>query len=153
MPMACAGTGIAPFRGFIQERVLQISSGGRNLAPALLFMGCKSPDVDALHSEELEESQKLGAVDVRYAFSRATDHSGGCKHVQDRLWKDRADIAELFHKGAKINVCGSSAVGEEVKSVAKGIFVEAVEGPKSEAEADAWLEDVKRERYYSDSFT
>lgn len=52
--MFCAGTGLAPFRGFIQERAIQIQAG-RKLAPAYIFIGCTHPDKDMLFKEELQQ--------------------------------------------------------------------------------------------------
>ena len=51
--MVCAGSGIAPFRGFLQDRALAAEEQGVTPAPALLFFGCDSPDVDFLYSDEL----------------------------------------------------------------------------------------------------
>lgn len=49
--MLCTGSGIAPFRGFVQERAMQIAAG-RKLAPAYLFVGCAHPDRDQLFKDE-----------------------------------------------------------------------------------------------------
>ncbi|KAJ9114037.1 hypothetical protein QFC22_005857 [Naganishia vaughanmartiniae] len=76
MIMGCAGSGIAPFRSFIQERALQKASG-RKVGPALLFYGCHSPNTDLLYDEEMAEWQRQGVVSVRHAFSRATGESEG----------------------------------------------------------------------------
>lgn len=90
----CAGSGLAPMRGFIQERATQIQSGGRkDVGKVLLFYGCRDPAEDYLYSEaELKEWSLIGAVDVRPAFSRAKEHSDGCKYVQElvnfKLFKD-----------------------------------------------------------------
>lgn len=59
--MFCAGTGLAPFRGFVQERAIQIR-GGRKLAPAYLFIGCANPESDVLFREELSQWEKEGVV-------------------------------------------------------------------------------------------
>jgi cytochrome P450/NADPH-cytochrome P450 reductase len=64
--MLCAGTGLAPFRGFVQERAMQIQAG-RKLAPAYLFIGCAHPEKDALSGEELKQWEKEGAVHLFYA--------------------------------------------------------------------------------------
>ena len=81
--MFCAGSGFAPFRGFIQERATQ-KAAGRDVGKMMLFFGCRSPDVDYLYSDaELGEWMKMGIVDVRPAFSRTSDKSGECKYVQE----------------------------------------------------------------------
>jgi cytochrome P450 / NADPH-cytochrome P450 reductase len=67
--MAAAGAGIAPFRGFIQERAAQIAAG-RKLAPASLFFGCRGLGVDDLYREKLDRWEGMGAGSVRRAMSR-----------------------------------------------------------------------------------
>ncbi|KAK3698232.1 hypothetical protein LTR37_017057 [Vermiconidia calcicola] len=86
-----AGTGMAPFRGFIQERAIQIAAG-RKLAPALMFMGCRSSVRDRLYAEQIVEWVKAGAVDVRHAFSQEPEESRGCKRIQDRLLEEKEDV-------------------------------------------------------------
>ncbi|KAF3041836.1 hypothetical protein E8E11_004968 [Didymella keratinophila] len=114
--MIAAGTGLAPFRGFIQERAAQLAAG-RELAPALLFYGCHGPDSDLLYADLLKRWEQLGAVSLRYAFSRASEQSEGCKYVQDRLYHDRQEIVDLFEAGAKLFVCGSRDVGAGAQEI------------------------------------
>jgi cytochrome P450/NADPH-cytochrome P450 reductase len=81
----CAGSGIAPMRGFIQERAVQKQSG-REVGKTLLFFGCRSPDEDFLYSDsDMGDWIKLGVVDVRPAFSRSPKDSEGCKYVQESV--------------------------------------------------------------------
>lgn len=81
--MFCAGSGLAPMRAFLQDRAAQKQSG-RQVSPALLFFGCRSPDHDYLYSQsDLKEWQEMGIVDVRPAFSRASAQSENCKYVQE----------------------------------------------------------------------
>ena len=81
--MIAAGSGLAPMRGFIQERALQ-KEAGRDVGKAILFFGCRSPDDDFLYSKtDLEAWGKLGILEVRPAFSRESDRSEGCKYVQE----------------------------------------------------------------------
>ncbi len=81
--MFCAGSGIAPMRGFMQERAMQ-KIGGRDVGKMLLFFGCRDPEVDYLYGEaELKEWIELGILDVRTAFSRKSEASHGCKYVQE----------------------------------------------------------------------
>jgi cytochrome P450/NADPH-cytochrome P450 reductase len=80
----CAGSGLAPMRGFIQERATQIQSGRKDVGKVLLFYGCRNPQEDYLYSDaELKEWSQIGAVDVRPTFSRAREQSEGCKYVQE----------------------------------------------------------------------
>ena len=65
--MACAGTGVAPFHGFLQERALQ-KEHGQKVGPALLFFGCDAPNVDFLYQDELKSWEDAGVVRVHPAF-------------------------------------------------------------------------------------
>jgi cytochrome P450 / NADPH-cytochrome P450 reductase len=81
--LLCAGSGLAPMRGFLQERALQ-KKAGREVGKALLFFGCRSPDQDYLyHDQELKAWEELGVVELKPAFSKAPDKSEGCKYVQE----------------------------------------------------------------------
>ena len=81
--MFAAGSGVAPMRGFIQERALQ-KEAGRDVGKMTLFFGCRSPDEDFLYSKtDFEEWSRLGILDVRPAFSRDTEKSEGCRYVQE----------------------------------------------------------------------
>ena len=83
MVMMCAGSGLAPMRGFLQERAEQ-KKAGREVATSLLFFGCRKPGEDYLYSDaEMKEWRELGIVDVRAAFSRETEASEGCRYVQE----------------------------------------------------------------------
>ncbi|KAH9870830.1 hypothetical protein IAQ61_006309 [Plenodomus lingam] len=153
--MIAAGTGLAPFRGFIQERAAQLAAG-RTLAPAILFYGCHSPDSDLLYADLLQRWERLGAVSLRYAFSRAPEKSEGCKYVQDRVYHDRADIIEQFDAGAKLFVCGSRGVGDGVQECLIKIAKERQQEIKGrevdDAKAREWFEGLRNERFATDVF-
>ncbi|KAH8731262.1 cytochrome P450 [Phaeosphaeriaceae sp. PMI808] len=153
--MIAAGTGIAPFRGFIQERAAQIAAG-RVLAPALLFFGCHAPDSDLLYSDLLKRWEQLCAVSLRTAFSRKPDDSEGCKYVQDRLYHNRSEIVELFDAGAKLFVCGSREVGQGVQETLIKIAKERIKEKEGrdvdDAKAREWFEGLRNERFATDVF-
>ncbi|KAL3457146.1 cytochrome P450 [Aspergillus heterothallicus] len=152
-PIICvaAGTGIAPFRGFIQERSAQFSAG-RQLAPALLFFACRGR-ADDLYRDELDKYEEQGAVVVKRAYSRETDReeAAGCKYIQDRILKDRKEIGYLWEKGAKLFVCGSREMGTAVEQT----FVELLKDLRmlSDAQARQLLESMRNERFVMDIFT
>ena len=123
---------------------------GRQLAPALLFLGCRDPEVDALYAEELARWQGMGAVDVRHAYSRATERSEGCRYVQDRLYHDKEDVFELWMMGAKVYICGGREVGVGVEDVCVKLAAEG--GDRDEAAARKWWEGIRNERYATDVF-
>ncbi|MEO6747573.1 MAG: cytochrome P450 [Caldimonas sp.] len=150
MVMVCAGTGLAPFRGFLQERAVQAASG-QKVGPALLFYGCDHPDVDFLYRDELAAWEAAGVVSVRPAFFKQPD--GDVMFVQHRVWKDRADVARMFQQGANVYVCGDGKrMAPAVRDTFVRIYQDAV-GVTGEA-AEAWVDRIEREtgRYVSDVF-
>jgi len=142
MVLICAGTGIAPFRGFLQERAAQ-AEAGRAVGKALLFFGCDHPEVDFLYREELAAWRAADVVDVRPAFTYSVEDD--VKYVQDRLWKDRADVAALVRQGAVIYVCGDGRhMAPEVRTCLARIYEQ--DAGISHAEALHLVETIERER-------
>ncbi|KAI0785558.1 cytochrome P450 [Abortiporus biennis] len=120
MIMFCAGAGLAPMRGFLQERAMQ-KKAGRKVAKNLLFFGCRDPQEDYLYSEsDLKEWIDLGIVDARPAFSRAIDQSAGC----NRVWHDREDVAQIFLQDAKLYLCGAGKILSAIKDKLVDIIAE-----------------------------
>jgi cytochrome P450/NADPH-cytochrome P450 reductase len=150
MVMACAGTGLAPFRAFVSERAFKHQSGKR-VGPALLFYGLRAPDEDDMYREELDEYEKQGWLQVRRAYSAAPDKSAGAKHVQDRIWQDREEVLGLFERDAHIYLCGSGDVGAAVDNVLARIWADHT--GLGEDEAKEQLSRTKGERYWSDIFS
>lgn len=158
--MICAGTGIAPFRGFVQDRAIKRASTApdaksTDLAPAVLIVGCRDPSIDAIHADELQEWESQGAVKVYYAYSRKSDKSEGCKYAQDRLWREREEITKMFNEGARVYVCGSSALGKGVNETAYKIVVSDAEKNGKEVtmeRAREWWDGLRGERYAVDVF-
>lgn len=112
MIMVAAGTGIAPMRAFLEENVIRAKNSDDQLSRSLFFYGCHGASSDYLYKEELANWEETGVVDVREAYSRHPETMGTenleIKHVQDRLWVDRADVIELLEQGARIYVCGDA---------------------------------------------
>ncbi|KAI0690214.1 cytochrome P450 [Cytidiella melzeri] len=150
--MFCAGSGLAPMRGFLQERALQKQSGRtEEVATSFLFFGCRSPAEDYLYGEEeLKTWKEMGVVDVRPAFSRDAAASEGCKYVQDRVWHDRQVIVEAWSKGAKLYVCGSGKMATAVK----GTLIKILEENRQldAASAKATFNEIINGRFATDVF-
>jgi cytochrome P450/NADPH-cytochrome P450 reductase len=104
--LVAAGSGLAPFRGFIEERAARAATGERP-GPALLYFGCDHPQVDWLYRDELAAWQDQGVVSVRPTFWKAPE--GGLTFVQDRLWAERDEVRALLDAGARVLVCGDGA--------------------------------------------
>ncbi|KAM5540828.1 hypothetical protein V8D89_005472 [Ganoderma adspersum] len=148
--MVAAGSGLAPMRGFLQERAMQ-KWAGREVATSLLFFGCRNPKEDFLYGDsDLKEWMELGIVDVRPAFSRSTGDSKGCRYVQDRIWHDREEVSALLKQGAKIYVCGAGRIAVGVKQTFVA-FIKEKEGVDEEGAVKIFTEMMK-DRYATDIF-
>ena len=148
--MVCAGTGVAPFRGFLQERAAQ-KAAGRDVGRALLFFGVDHPDVDYLYRDEFAAWEARGVVEMRPAFSAKPE--GDLTFVQHRVWKDRAEVAALFREGAQFYVCGD---GKHMAPAVRDTFVRIYQKATQadDAAAGAWADRMEHEhgRYVSDVF-
>ncbi|KIX01255.1 uncharacterized protein Z518_08980 [Rhinocladiella mackenziei CBS 650.93] len=156
--MFAAGTGLAPFRGFIQQRAIQkMANPGREMARAVLFLGCRSQTGDRLYAGELDAWVKDGVVEIKYAFSKEKDASEGCAYVPERMMHDANDIIDLWKDGARAYVCGTRMFSEAVREAGTKIafMVQEQRGERTEAER---MEQVNRlrgamqERVASDVF-
>ncbi|EJD54180.1 cytochrome P450 [Auricularia subglabra TFB-10046 SS5] len=154
--MFASGSGIAPMRGFIQERAAH-KAAGRKVGRALMFFGCRSPNIDFLYADnELKEWVEQGVVDVRPAFSRAQELSEGCRYVQERVWHDRADVVAAFESNAKVYTCGSGRVALGIKETCMRIVRECHLRPSEKGEPKTTPEEfwasIQNERYAADIF-
>ncbi len=152
-----AGSGIAPFRGFLQERAALLQKGFK-LAPALLFMGCRHADRDRLYADEVDAWVRDGIVDVRYAFSQMPDHglSGGCARLPARVLKDRDDIFALFDAGAKVYTCGSTEFTKDLSVAGVKVTLErwrVEDANVTETDVENWMQEHRNERFVSDVFS
>ncbi len=138
------GTGLAPFRGFIEERAVLKKAGAR-LGPAMLFFGCRAPDQDFLYAEELKAAAETGLVDLCVAYSRA---GGERQYVQDLIRKERDKVWRLITDDAVIYVCGDGARMEpDVKRALGRIYAE--EKDLDEEAGEAWLNGLSAEGRYN----
>lgn len=99
------GTGLAPMRGFLQERHA-LRQEGAAVGKTFLFFGCRG-DEDYIYREELETYLKEGTLDLlEVAFSRRLDRPK--TYVQDLIKLRAVEVAELFKSGGSILVCGNA---------------------------------------------
>ncbi|SMQ52601.1 unnamed protein product [Zymoseptoria tritici ST99CH_3D7] len=148
--MACAGTGLAPFRAFVAERAIKKAHGGE-VGPALLFYGLNRPEEDDMYRDEFDAWEKEGVVSVRRAYTFKPEESHGTKFVQERLWHDREDVVDLFRQDAKLYLCGAGVVGQGVEGVMTRIRSEMT--GENEETAKQWVQDLKGDRFWSDVFS
>lgn len=90
--MIAAGTSLAPFRGFIQERAAQFVCG-RDIGKTILYYGCRSENYH-LYKIYLEKLTELDAIQVKLTFSRQVNVEKN--NVPDVLWNDRHEIIDLY---------------------------------------------------------
>jgi cytochrome P450/NADPH-cytochrome P450 reductase len=143
MIMVGAGTGLAPFRGFLQERAEQKAKGA-DLAPSLLFFGCRTP-AERLYADELETFEKSADVVVYTAFSRQS--TDGRKYAQHELLYRQDECWELINQGAQIFVCGNArTLAPGVRAALQQIYAAKTTGAADDAEQ--WLAGLRREHRY-----
>ena len=141
------GTGLAPMRGFLQERAA-LQAQGTRLGPALLFFGCRNPQQDYLYEEDLSDWAARGVVQLCTAFSRVAGQPK--RYVQDELRAHQDEVWQLMEGGAVVYICGDARnMAPGVQQAFADIFREKT--ATSEAVAKAWLDDlVGSKRYLTD---
>jgi sulfite reductase (NADPH) flavoprotein alpha-component len=139
------GTGVAPFRAFLQDRS---SSGakGRNW----LFFGDQKRSADFLYEHQIMDWQRRGVLHrLDLAFSRDQAEK---IYVQNRMKEAAADLWQWLEEGAHFYVCGDAKrMAKDVEDTLLAIAVE--QGGKSAEQAKAWLDALaKSGRYQRDVY-
>jgi sulfite reductase (NADPH) flavoprotein alpha-component len=139
MIMIGPGTGIAPFRAFLQERLVA-KAPGRNW----LFFGHQRRDCDFFYKDELVGMNTAGFLT---RLSLAWSRDGVRKiYVQDRMREEGREFWSWIAAGAHIYVCGAIAMGKDVERALLDIIAE--HGARSLEQAGAFLSDLKTSRRY-----
>ena len=139
------GTGIAPFRAFLQSRAHQPAPG-----PAWLFFGDQHADRDYLYRPEIEAWQADGTLShVSLAFSRDQKQK---VYVQDRMREDAADLWRWLQGGAHVYVCGdASRMARDVDHALRDVAQS--QGGLDEAQCRDWIVALARQgRYQRDVY-
>ncbi|KAG0264273.1 NADPH-cytochrome P450 reductase [Mortierella polycephala] len=143
------GTGVAPFRGFIQERA-QDSKNGKKVGPAVLFYGCRHPEEDYLYKDEWPELMKgIEGSQVITAFSRVPGQAK--TYVQHRMNEHKELVWDLIHKqGGYFYVCGDAKnMAREVNN--KLVEIAMICGEMTEDKATTYVKELRaRGRYEED---
>jgi sulfite reductase (NADPH) flavoprotein alpha-component len=139
------GTGVAPFRAFVQERA-EAGASGRNW----LFFGEQHFRSQFLYQLEWQEALKQGALHrLELAFSR---DQGAKVYVQHRLRERGREVYEWLEGGAHLYVCGDAQrMAPDVHAALIDLI--ATHGGKSREDAEAWLETLRgQQRYLRDVY-
>lgn len=137
--MVGPGTGIAPFRAFMQERMAKGASGKN-----WLFFGERQKAYDFLYEEYWSDLQQRGLLDVETAFSR--DQSDKI-YVQHRLIDRGKALWQWLNEGAYFYVCGDAHTMAKDVDAALHLIV-AEHGRLSESESRAFIKALKTEKRY-----
>jgi sulfite reductase (NADPH) flavoprotein alpha-component len=139
------GTGVAPFRAFLQER-RAVGANGRNW----LFFGHQRSNCDFFYEDEFKEMKASGLLT---RLSLAWSRDGNEKiYVQDRMREVGRDLWAWLTDGAHIYVCG------DAKRMAKDVEIALVDvvakhGVRSAEDAAAFVADLKKNgRYQQDVY-
>ncbi|OPX08006.1 cytochrome P450 [Mycobacterium sp. AT1] len=145
--LVSAGTGVAPFCGFLGDR-LAAKQAGEPFSPALCFFGVRDPDVDYIFREAFEQGEREGIVRMRPAFSRAP--VDGVKYVQDRIAADADDVWELLGDPAKnthVFICGDGGrMAPAVRAAFRTIY--SARTGADDVAAKEWLEGLVASDHY-----
>jgi len=137
--MVGAGTGVAPYRAFMQERLFSQASG-RNW----LFFGERERASDFYYEPFWVELEKQGRLRLDAVFSR---DEAVKTYVQHRMYERRKSLWDYIQDGALFYVCGdASKMAKDVEATLLQIIKE--EGAKSEDEAREYLKTMRREKRY-----
>lgn len=140
------GTGVAPFRAFMQERDAAGVTGGKSW----LFFGDQHYTHDFLYQlewQDLIERGVLGRIDV--AFSRDQDAK---VYVQHRMWEARRDLHKWIEDGATLYVCGDQTrMARDVHTALRDIIADGA-GVAAEAAEERLAAMKKHGRYLLDVY-
>jgi len=141
------GTGLAPFRGFLQERAAR-KGRGEPVGPAMLFFGCRHPRQDFIYEDELRAFAEADVARLHACFSRVADQKR--VYVQDQVLEHEDEVWTLLQAGAVVYVCGdASRMAPDVRRAFVALYREksGAGGPL----AEQWLDEMTaRNRYLVD---
>jgi sulfite reductase (NADPH) flavoprotein alpha-component len=143
--MIGAGTGMAPYRAFIEERIEEGSRG-----KSWLVFGERNYTYDFLYQLEWQEHLASGALSrIDVAFSRDQPEK---IYVQHRLWEQRAELLKWIEEGAHVYLCGDEkGLGRDVDVMLGRILADAAHGD-GEAGRAKLKELAKAGRYQRDVY-
>jgi sulfite reductase (NADPH) flavoprotein alpha-component len=134
------GTGVAPFRGFLQERALRRARGR-----SWLFFGSRNRATDYLYGDELESWRHRGVLTrLDLAFSRDQDEK---VYVQHKMLDHAKALWSWIESGAVIYVCGDAeAMAPDVHRTLQQIACE--QGGMAADEARTWIRELAQSGRY-----
>ncbi|MGW4518470.1 bifunctional cytochrome P450/NADPH--P450 reductase [Streptomyces sp. NPDC004393] len=143
------GTGIAPLRGFLEERAWQ-QANGTQVGLSQVFVGCRHPEHDYFYRQEMQHWEQAKIAEVHTAFSAVTGHPA--RFVQNAIANAADTVWQAIEDGAYIYVCGDGRrMAPAVREALAAIHRQQT-GSDDEA-AQQWLAQLEAdERYQQDVF-
>ena len=142
--MVGPGTGIAPFRAFLHQR-MATRAAGRNW----LFFGHQRHDCDFFYEDELTGMKAAGVL-TRLSLAWSRDDKEKF-YVQDRMRQVGHDLWAWLEDGAHFYLCGAVRMGQDVERALVDIV--ARHGARTADQAIAYVADLKkRGRYQADTY-
>jgi len=140
MIMVGAGTGVAPYRSFIQQR-----NGDQAHGESWLFFGDQHKKTDYLYREDWENYRQQGVLtELSLAFSRDQEQK---VYVQHRMIEKSKELYDWLQKGAYLYVCGDKThMAHDVHETLKAIV--ASEGGLEPEKAEDFLKELKKQKRY-----
>jgi cytochrome P450/NADPH-cytochrome P450 reductase len=127
MIFVSAGTGFAPMRAFLWER-LALKRAGVSLAEAALFNGIRSSSLDYIYRDEIGRFAAEGVLNhVHVATSR--ERPGRREYVQDRIREQGALVWRLLAADGYVYVCGSQPMRDAVRTAFADVLTEHASMP------------------------
>jgi sulfite reductase alpha subunit-like flavoprotein len=139
-----AGTGFAPMRAFLWDR-LAMKRAGIQLGEAALFNGIRSRRLDYIYREEIEEFAAQGVLDhVRIAASR--EQPARREYVQDLIRQEGALVWRLVAAGSCVYICGRRPLRDAVRAAFVDVIVE--HGSQDQESAEDYLRELETTARY-----
>jgi cytochrome P450/NADPH-cytochrome P450 reductase len=144
MIFVSVGTGFAPMRAFLWER-LAMKRADVSLAEAALFNGIRSSSLDYIYRDEIERFAAEEVVDhVHVVMSR--ERPGHREYVQDRIREQGALVWRLLAAGGYVYVCGSQPMRDAVRAAFVDVVAEQGSLPRDQAEDH--VDELERTAHY-----
>uniref|UniRef100_A0A0B7BHS3 NADPH--cytochrome P450 reductase n=1 Tax=Arion vulgaris TaxID=1028688 RepID=A0A0B7BHS3_9EUPU len=138
------GTGLAPFRGFIQERNY-LKDEGKPVGETILYFGCRNSNVDFIYKDELKDFASNGVLTLHSAFSRDQTQKVYVQHLIDQ---NHDEIWNVLNNNGHVYICG------DAKNMAKevhGMLVKILtaKGQMATADAEDYIKKLQSKGRYS----
>jgi NADPH-ferrihemoprotein reductase len=112
--MVAAGTGVAPFRGFLQERA-RLKNMGRDVGLMILFYGCRRSDKDYLYRDEFASLQEIFGDQLKVVTAFSREDPTRKIYVQDRIQEHSEELCKMLIDGnSYLYICGSATMARDV---------------------------------------